>query len=99
MRRLAFAAAFAALSFLPLGAPAALADGCYICTTGSPCQQCRYTGQDTQAERKKCQEAGCKIGGTRSCSTAANIRTCRASLDAPKWRHAGFDAPPVRPAE
>jgi hypothetical protein len=72
-------------------APRALADGCYICTSGSPCQQCRYTGSDTQAERKKCQDAGCKIGGTRSCSTAANIKTCRASLDLPGWRHAALD--------
>jgi hypothetical protein len=92
MRRLVLAAALGLFALAGAAAPAALADGCYICTTGSPCQQCRYTGQDTQAERKKCREAGCKIGGTKSCSTAANIRTCRASLDAPGWRHAGIDA-------
>jgi hypothetical protein len=72
--------------------PAALADGCYICTSGSPCQQCRYGGRDTQAERKKCRDSGCKIGGTKSCSTAANVKTCRASLGTGRPQHAGFEA-------
>ncbi|MCW5771721.1 MAG: hypothetical protein KIT16_08820 [Rhodospirillaceae bacterium] len=82
----------AALALAALALPAAArADGCYICTSGSPCQQCRYGSQDTQAERKKCRDAGCKIGGTKSCSTAANVRTCRASLDLPGWRHAGYE--------
>lgn len=91
MRRLLFAA----LLSLAAGsgfATVAQADGCYICTSGSPCQQCRYGGSDSQAERKKCRDAGCKIGGTKSCSTAANVKTCRAGLDVPGWRHAGFDA-------
>jgi hypothetical protein len=91
MKRLLLAAAFS-LGAIFAAAPAALADGCYICTSGSPCAQCRYSGRDSQAERKKCQDAGCKIGGTKSCSTAANIKTCRASLDLPGWRHAGLDA-------
>lgn len=91
MKRLLLAAAFSVAAALS-AAPAALADGCYICTSGSSCQQCRWSGRDTQAERKKCQDAGCKIGGTKSCSTAANIKTCRASLDMPGWRHAGFEA-------
>jgi len=91
MKRTILAAAVALVAGLGF-APAASADGCYICTSGSPCAQCRYSGSDSQAERKKCQDAGCKIGGTKSCSTAANIKTCRASLDAPGWRHAGFDA-------
>jgi len=90
MKRFALAAAIAAIAWL--GAPpAALADGCYICTSGSPCAQCRYTGNDTQAERKKCQDAGCKIGGTKSCSTAANIKTCRASLGTAGPRYAGLE--------
>lgn len=79
MMRLAFAAVFLLAAGFG-GTPAARADGCYICTSGSPCQQCRYRGSDTQAERKKCQDSGCKIGGTKSCSSAANIKTCRASL-------------------
>lgn len=91
MKRLLLAAALA-LAAAVSTAPAALADGCYICTSGSPCQQCRYSGGDSQAERKKCRDAGCKIGGTKSCSTAANVKTCRAGLDLPGWRHAGFDA-------
>jgi len=47
-------------------------------------------GSDTQAERKKCTDSGCKIGGTKSCSTAANIKTCRASLGTPKPRYAAL---------
>lgn len=90
MKRLLLAAAFSIAATIAT-APAALADGCYICTSGSPCQQCRWSGSDSQAERKKCRDAGCKIGGTKSCSTAANIKTCRASLDLPGWRHAGLD--------
>jgi hypothetical protein len=91
MKRILVAAAlaFGTAVFGPM--PAALADGCYICTSGSPCQQCRYGGRDTQAERKKCRDSGCKIGGTKSCSTAANIRTCRASLGVPGPRYAGFE--------
>ena len=55
----------------------AAADGCYICRSGSSCgQQCRYKGSDSWTNRKKCIKAGCKIGGTASCSTAANVRVC-----------------------
>lgn len=91
MKRILLAAALA-LGAAGFGAvPAALADGCYICTSGSPCQQCRYRGSDTQAERKKCRDSGCKIGGTKSCSTAANIKTCRASLDRGRPVYAGFE--------
>ncbi len=68
---------------LQFGATPALADGCYICTSGSPCAQCAYRGNDTAEHRKRCQDAGCKIGGTKSCSTAANVKTCRASLADP----------------
>ena len=91
MKRILVAAALAFGTAGLGGVPAALADGCYICTSGSPCQQCRYGGSDTQAERKKCRDSGCKIGGTKSCSTAANIRTCRASLGVSGPRHAGFE--------
>lgn len=97
MKRLLVAAAFA-FGMAGFGSvPAALAAGCYICTSGSPCQQCRY-GSDTQAERKRCRDAGCKIGGTKSCSTAANIKTCRASLGTGRPYHAGFETllDPVR---
>jgi hypothetical protein len=92
MKRLLFAAA---LAFGTAGigdVSPALADGCYICTSGSPCQQCRYGSSDTQAERKKCRDAGCKIGGTKSCSTAANIKSCRASLDIRRPQYAAFEA-------
>lgn len=90
----AILAVFVVLGLATAGTPAR-ADGCYICTSGSACQQCRYGSKDTQAERKKCRDAGCTIGGTRSCSTAANIRTCRASLDAPGWRFAEIEGLPL----
>jgi hypothetical protein len=57
----------------------AAADGCFICTKDSACgQYCRYSGQDNADTRKKCAAAGCKIGGTASCPTGVNIKTCRA---------------------
>jgi hypothetical protein len=86
-----FLAAIALALATSYAAPA-LADGCYICTSGSPCAQCSYTGSDTQSARKRCQEAGCKIGGTKSCSTAANVKTCRASLHRPDRLIAAIDA-------
>ncbi|EKO15978.1 MULTISPECIES: hypothetical protein [Leptospira] len=57
------------------------ADGCYICTSGSTdlCRDyCRYTGSDTFDNRKKCQDKGCKVGGTASCPTASNYKVCSA---------------------
>ncbi|MBE7413051.1 MAG: hypothetical protein L6Q54_13345 [Leptospiraceae bacterium] len=57
------------------------ADGCYICASGSSCQQCKYKGSDTFDQRKKCEAAGCKVTGTASCSTAANVKVCSAKLD------------------
>lgn len=57
-------------------ATSALADGCYNCGSGSPCNQCRYGDKDTQDARKRCEKSGCKISGTSSCSTAANVKVC-----------------------
>lgn len=57
------------------------ADGCYICASGSNCQQCKYSGSDTFDQRKKCEAAGCKVTGTASCSSAANVKVCTAKLD------------------
>lgn len=51
-------------------------DGCYLCGSGSSdgIQQCRYYGSDTFDQRKKCESMGCKVTGTSSCSTAANVK-------------------------
>lgn len=50
---------------------------CYLCGSGSSCQQCASgSGKDTQADRKACEQKGCKISGTSSCSTAANVKKC-----------------------
>jgi len=80
------------LAFVPLFAapPPALADGCFICTRGSSCgQYCRYSGKADWKNRKKCIKAGCKIGGTRSCPTAANVKICAgANLIDLKPKHA-----------
>ena len=74
MRRVILALALSAGWTLPTAA-----DGCVICNKDSSCgQYCRYDGKDTGDNRKKCTAAGCKIGGTASCPTGANIKICRA---------------------
>ncbi len=55
------------------------ADGCYICGSGSSsnCEDyCKYSGSDTWDNRKKCQNAGCKVSGTASCPSASNYKVC-----------------------
>ena len=57
----------------------ALADGCYICGSGSSdaCKNyCRYSGSDTFENRKICEKRGCKVSGTASCPTAVNYKVC-----------------------
>lgn len=79
MKRLFLALGILMGSVLAGWTPPALADGCYICTSGSGCgQYCRYTGADNADNRKKCAAANCKIGGTASCPTGVNIKTCSA---------------------
>ncbi len=56
------------------GTLSADASGCYNCGSGSSANQCRYYGSDTSEQRKKCESMGCKITGTSSCSTAANVK-------------------------
>ncbi len=74
------------------GTPAALADGYYICTSGSSCgQYCKYSGSDNADNRKKCKKAGCKIGGTRSSTPGSNIKVCSASLATPSRQLAAAD--------
>lgn len=52
-------------------------DKCVNCSSSSPCQQCKLDGGvDNQKNRKKCEDLGCKIVGTGSCSTAANVKVC-----------------------
>jgi hypothetical protein len=66
----------AALVVLPTTALAR--GGCYICQRGSEggCEQCSYGDKDSQAARKACEKRGCKIGGTKSCSEASNVKSC-----------------------
>ena len=52
----------------------ALAGDCFLCARDSSgscagAQQCRGT-------RDSCRKSGCKISGTASCSTAANVKIC-----------------------
>ena len=70
------ALALAALFAAPTSASAS--EGCYICTSASAggCQQCSYGSKDTSEARKACEKRGCKIGGTKACSTASNAKTC-----------------------
>ncbi len=52
-------------------------DKCVNCSSSSNgCQQCRLGGKDTSDARKRCEKMGCKITGTGSCSTAANVKVC-----------------------
>lgn len=51
---------------------------CFLCGSGSSCQQCKSaSGKDSQKDRKICEQRGCKVSGTTSCSTAANVKVCR----------------------
>jgi hypothetical protein len=78
MKLIASATLALALAFGFTSAPAAASEGCYICKTGSDggCQQCAYGSKDTSEARKACEKRGCKIGGTKACSTASNAKTC-----------------------
>lgn len=50
---------------------------CFLCGSGSSCEQCPSpSGKDTFDDRKACQNKGCKVSGTASCSTAANVKKC-----------------------
>ncbi len=75
----------ASLAMLGVGAVSrtASADGCYICARGSSaaCRDyCHYSGSDTYANRHSCEARGCRIGGTASCPSAANLRVCMAPV-------------------
>jgi hypothetical protein len=84
MKRLLLALALVASQALTAAPFAAWADGCYICQRDSSCgQYCKYSGSDNGDNRKKCTQAGCKIGGTASCPTGVNIKTCHAGHTTP----------------
>lgn len=59
---------------LPLTASA---EDCFLCGSGSTngCNQCRG------GDRKACEARGCKISGTASCSTAANVKVCQSGRE------------------
>lgn len=59
----------------------ARADGCYKCGGGSSdaCKDyCRYSGPDTFAAHKSCEDKGCKISGTMACPAAGSAKVCQA---------------------
>jgi hypothetical protein len=80
-----FLTVFASALSLTLGfAGSASADTCFICKSSSStnkCDKANYcesaSGKDTSDDRKKCREAGCDIGGTASCPSAANVKVCK----------------------
>lgn len=50
---------------------------CFLCGSGSSCQQCPSpSGKDTFNDRKAWERRGCKVSGTASCSTAVNVKKC-----------------------
>ena len=77
MRRLVLALSLVVSSLAPSIAFAG--DACVTCGSGSSngCQQCKLPGGDNQANRKECEKKGCKITGTASCSSAANVKVCK----------------------
>jgi len=70
---------FFAAGFLFVSGPVTplMADGCYICASGSDCNYCRYGSSDTSEARKACEKKGCRVTGTASCPTAANYKVCK----------------------
>jgi hypothetical protein len=79
MRTVWFLLASLALIGASAAARTASADGCYICERGSSgaCRDyCHYSGADTYDNRHRCEARGCRIGGTASCPSAANVRVC-----------------------
>ncbi|MCU0821127.1 MAG: hypothetical protein MUC95_01480 [Spirochaetes bacterium] len=51
---------------------------CFLCGSGSTCEQCPSpSGKDTWDDRKACEAKGCKVSGYTSCSGAANINYCK----------------------
>ena len=74
------------MAFLLASSPA-MASLCFLCGSGSSngCKQCRSrSGGDTSKDRGICKKLGCKISGTASCSTAANVKVCRIKTSAPR---------------
>lgn len=68
-----------ALSLFGLSS-SALAGGAIICTSDSSgaCsgkQYCCYSGSESDGD-KFCKSLGCRRGGTSSCPTAANVKSC-----------------------
>lgn len=73
MMKMLLAAAFALSALVVAPIAASAGETCFLCGTGSTngCQQCRGT------DRSACEKKGCKISGTGSCSTAANVKVCK----------------------
>lgn len=74
-----------ALALLAFAPTTASAEDCLLCAKDSDktcegAQQCRGT-------REHCREIGCKITGTASCSTAANVKICESAQPElqPQW--------------
>ncbi len=86
MKTLRLATALMALFSLFLFSAPAMADLCFLCGSGSSngCKQCKSrSGKDTSKDRKICKKLGCKVSGTSSCSSAANVKVCRAPVKGP----------------
>ena len=86
--RKAFLAVGMLVAFVLMSSPAQAAL-CFLCGSGSSggcsgARECRAAGgKDTSAARKACKARGCKISGTTSCSTAANVKICSINKDRP----------------
>lgn len=67
-----------AMSLLVINKAESAGGLCFLCGSGSSCEQCPSpSGKDTFDDRKACESKGCKVSGTTSCSGAANIKLCK----------------------
>ncbi len=80
-----------AVSLSLAAAPQALASDCFMCAADST-DACAGKQQCADS-REECRKKGCKITGTASCSTAANVKKCEAPKPEKKNATASYSAP------
>jgi hypothetical protein len=59
----------------PVVSVAPVAEDCFNCSKGDSTDDCKGFDQ-CRGTREHCRKIGCKIVGTASCSTAANVKIC-----------------------
>src|SRR5687767_5444272 len=75
MRLMTLFAAAASFALLLTITPGVQAADCFNCNNKESKDKCSGADQ-CRGTRDECQKAGCKITGTASCSTSANVKIC-----------------------